>query len=179
MRFIFAAALSILSAVPATASTVIDLPLNGSVTLVGNIPNPIQLFYRMSFSFNAPEGVDYSYGANAEVTTGLGAPGITFTDGFRCRLLACTATQHSLYSAPIEVSDGFRTLTVDSWVRYNAYTYPPFVNVEVPYTLQLQLTLPDGITATPEPSTWAMMLLGFAGVGFMAYRRKAKSALAA
>jgi hypothetical protein len=26
--------------------------------------------------------------------------------------------------------------------------------------------------AVPEPSTWAMMLLGFAGVGFMAYRRK-------
>jgi outer membrane lipase/esterase len=24
----------------------------------------------------------------------------------------------------------------------------------------------------PEPSTWAMMLLGFAGIGFMAYRRK-------
>jgi PEP-CTERM motif len=28
------------------------------------------------------------------------------------------------------------------------------------------------ISAVPEPSTWAMMLLGFAGVGFMAYRRK-------
>lgn len=26
-------------------------------------------------------------------------------------------------------------------------------------------------SAVPEPSTWAMMLLGFAGVGFMAYRR--------
>ena len=26
----------------------------------------------------------------------------------------------------------------------------------------------------PEPSTWAMMLLGFAGVGFMAYRRARK-----
>jgi hypothetical protein len=25
--------------------------------------------------------------------------------------------------------------------------------------------------AVPEPSTWAMMILGFAGVGFMAYRR--------
>jgi hypothetical protein len=24
----------------------------------------------------------------------------------------------------------------------------------------------------PESSTWAMMILGFAGVGFMAYRRK-------
>jgi hypothetical protein len=31
--------------------------------------------------------------------------------------------------------------------------------------------------AVPEPSTWAMMLLGFAGIGFMAYRRKNKMAL--
>jgi outer membrane lipase/esterase len=29
----------------------------------------------------------------------------------------------------------------------------------------------------PEPSTWAMMILGFAGIGFMAYRRKSKPAL--
>jgi hypothetical protein len=33
--------------------------------------------------------------------------------------------------------------------------------------------------AVPEPSTWAMMLLGFAGLGFMAYRRKAKPILMA
>lgn len=26
--------------------------------------------------------------------------------------------------------------------------------------------------AAPEPSTWAMMILGFLGIGFMAYRRK-------
>ena len=26
--------------------------------------------------------------------------------------------------------------------------------------------------AVPEPSTWAMMVLGFGGVGFIAYRRK-------
>jgi hypothetical protein len=31
--------------------------------------------------------------------------------------------------------------------------------------------------AVPETSTWAMMLLGFAGVGFLAYRRKSKPAL--
>jgi hypothetical protein len=31
-------------------------------------------------------------------------------------------------------------------------------------------------TAVPEPSTWAMMILGFMGVGFMAYRRKGGSA---
>jgi PEP-CTERM motif-containing protein len=35
------------------------------------------------------------------------------------------------------------------------------------------------VSAVPEPSTWAMMILGFAGVGFMAYRRKSKPALMA
>jgi outer membrane lipase/esterase len=31
------------------------------------------------------------------------------------------------------------------------------------------------VAAVPEPSTWAMMILGFAGVGFMAYRRRNQS----
>jgi hypothetical protein len=38
------------------------------------------------------------------------------------------------------------------------------------------VTLTNGV---PEPSTWAMMILDFAGVGFMAYRRKSKPALMA
>lgn len=32
------------------------------------------------------------------------------------------------------------------------------------------------VTAVPEPTTWAMMLLGFAGIGLLAYRRKSKPA---
>ena len=35
------------------------------------------------------------------------------------------------------------------------------------------------VSAVPELSTWAMMLLGFAGVGFIAYRRSKKAAAAA
>jgi len=34
------------------------------------------------------------------------------------------------------------------------------------------------ISAVPEPSTWAMMILGFAGIGFMAYRRSRKNTMA-
>jgi PEP-CTERM motif len=34
-------------------------------------------------------------------------------------------------------------------------------------------------SAVPEPSTWAMMLIGFAGLGVAAYRRKSKPALLA
>lgn len=33
------------------------------------------------------------------------------------------------------------------------------------------------IAAVPEPSTWAMMIIGFAGLGFAFYRRKNKMAL--
>lgn len=51
------------------------------------------------------------------------------------------------------------------------------------YNIDLTTTDTDGQTlgsvdiqvnvgAVPEPSTWAMMLLGFLGVGFMAYRNK-------
>ena len=35
------------------------------------------------------------------------------------------------------------------------------------------------VSAVPEPSTWAMMILGFAGVGYMTYRRRKPSAIAA
>ena len=46
-----------------------------------------------------------------------------------------------------------------------------------------QLYLPESSVtispAVPESSTWAMLLLGFAGVGFMAYRRQSKPALMA
>jgi hypothetical protein len=49
------------------------------------------------------------------------------------------------------------------------------------------VTLPDNlsfegispiVTSVPELSTWAMLLIGFAGLGFMAYRRKQSAALA-
>jgi probable HAF family extracellular repeat protein len=41
------------------------------------------------------------------------------------------------------------------------------------------LLTPSGVGGVPEPSTWAMMILGFAGIGFMVYRRKSKPSLLA
>jgi hypothetical protein len=40
----------------------------------------------------------------------------------------------------------------------------------------LYADLSTQISAVPEPATWAMMILGFMGIGFMAYRRKSPSA---
>lgn len=66
------------------------------------------------------------------------------------------------------VSDGTITsLTVSAIQSGSTVLWPTVDN----------LTLAQGLTsAVPEPSTWAMMILGFAGVGYMTYRRKNKMA---
>ena len=51
--------------------------------------------------------------------------------------------------------------------------YTAFVHADFAPT---SVTISSGV---PEPATWAMMILGFAVVGFIAYRRKAKAAVAA
>jgi hypothetical protein len=40
-------------------------------------------------------------------------------------------------------------------------------------------TVKEIAAAVPEPSTWAMMILGFAGVSYMTYRRRKVAALTA
>jgi hypothetical protein len=39
--------------------------------------------------------------------------------------------------------------------------------------------LTSNVSAVPEPATWLMMILGFAGIGFLGYRRRNKAAAAA
>ncbi|WP_082649945.1 PEP-CTERM sorting domain-containing protein [Bradyrhizobium lablabi] len=41
--------------------------------------------------------------------------------------------------------------------------------VDLPDTYSLRF--PQAVSAVPEPSTWAMLLIGFAGLGVAAYRR--------
>jgi hypothetical protein len=61
-------------------------------------------------------------------------------------------------------------------------TFTPFVTNQ-PFSLTEEIDITalaagaflssdDSVSAVPEPSTWAMMVLGFVGVGFMAYRRR-------
>ncbi len=40
----------------------------------------------------------------------------------------------------------------------------------------LDFNLVGNVAAAPEVSTWAMMLLGFAGLGFVGYRSSRKNA---
>jgi hypothetical protein len=46
-------------------------------------------------------------------------------------------------------------------------------------TLRVTIDGPSIASAVPEPSTWAMLLIGFAGVGFMTYRGRRSASFAA
>jgi hypothetical protein len=59
-----------------------------------------------------------------------------------------------------------------------AFAFNPFaldsylITLTVAESTGTTFNLSETVNAVPEPSTWAMMILGFAGVGFMAYRQK-------
>jgi PEP-CTERM motif len=59
----------------------------------------------------------------------------------------------------------------------DAYVDPTFALTGQYASLYHFKGLPDGVVAggVPEPSTWAMMLVGFAGLGYVGYRRSALS----
>lgn len=50
-----------------------------------------------------------------------------------------------------------------------AFTFYSFFDVQGNVLIK---SVDATVAAVPEPSTWAMMILGFAGVGFLAYRRR-------
>ena len=64
-----------------------------------------------------------------------------------------------------------------------------FVNLTVPFVANMSIApgtalCPEdaactGLVGAPEPSTWGMMLVGFAGLGFLGCRKAFKGRLAA
>jgi hypothetical protein len=69
--------------------------------------------------------------------------------------------------------------SLSAWADPYIFIDPTFAGGD-----QFSLLISDGVgntalSAVPEPSTWAMMILGFAGIGFMAYRRRPNPALMA
>jgi hypothetical protein len=84
---------------------------------------------------------------------------------------------HVLVASGTYPSPGF-------WSNYTACYTATALDAGAPITISLNSTSQQGdwdnvrlSSSVPEPSTWAMMLLGFAGVGLATYRRKNKTTL--
>jgi hypothetical protein len=116
-------------------------------------------------------------GALPGTPTSVGAQNYTWSSG--------TTT---LFGDPaffyIDEYTGTATANVQDFIQINGGTASDFyfgAQLASSYTINVVDQNGDQMTvssAVPEPSTWAMMLLGFAGLGFMAHRRKQSAALA-
>jgi choice-of-anchor C domain-containing protein len=58
------------------------------------------------------------------------------------------------------------------WFVAGAANTLSFTSLDASYSTTGPVVGGVSVTAVPEPSTWAMMLLGFGGLGFAGYRRK-------
>jgi PEP-CTERM motif-containing protein len=92
--------------------------------------------------------------------------------------LAVSTPQTEIYYVPATtVTSNFTTGTeaefISTWTTQFAGSFDDESNV-----VNFNFAVFTTASAVPEPSTWAMMILGFLGLGFMAYRRKAMPRLA-
>jgi hypothetical protein len=71
-------------------------------------------------------------------------------------------------------NSGFFTIQAngDSLIGAVSFTVAEPLGSSIASVSQIRL---EGVSAVPEPSTWAMMILGFFGLGFMAYRKRKTS----
>jgi hypothetical protein len=101
----------------------------------------------------------------------------TFSDTGTYTFNTNTIYSVSLYgdlAADVSGNLGGGTATISGYIDP---TFTVVGNDPSAYSLLFSPGIDNNASAAPEPSTWAMMLLGFAGVGFMAYRRKSTGAL--
>jgi len=170
-------------AAPTSAAVVVDTyTVNGSYT--NSIDPAITGTLTVNLTTNQITAADIQTGSifsggfgEFKTITGqgsLGAPGtgqdymVDLTNGAGVSLVLVLDTRSTLFS-------GQKT-TIDSRSDFFFGAIPCFTCSDFIGSLAISSGPGAGLSAAvPEPSTWAMMILGFLGVGFLAYRHRGKT----
>jgi hypothetical protein len=182
----FGTAGSNLSNAPFTATYVFDTNLGSTKYNNGKVA------YNNGFNLNTP-AISASLAINGETFT------FTTNGLYYSQLLAQNLATSGNFQSNAQVHS-ISGADLQNYIYTNDPNAPNLTSLTTPfsYTLNTQYSYEnstlfqygsDNLTllsttvtlagAVPEPSTWAMMLLGFAGIGFIGYRRKSKPALMA
>jgi PEP-CTERM motif len=155
------------------------------------VPTPSFITQFVGHAVSAEVILQGSYSPQLSSSTLLAEVSLTVTDESNNLIYTLDPTDLGVYAVDLNLSvdDPFTVyMTATAFIGQNIGTVTasidPFFSIADPtLASEVQLVFSPGIgnvlSAVPEPSTWAMMLLGFAGIGFMAYRRKSKIALVA
>jgi len=167
MRFLSAAACalaaSLLSAGPSQAMWISSNDYS-QVTVYGDIPVPITIPIQLFFDYEMPSDVnDFDFFEVWGIVQNQNSFAVSSVKWEMDR----TYFSSLGYGINIVLDDTDRTF----WLRAGGYDSGAFALTDV----SVGFYLPDDLSIAapiPEPSTWAMLLIGFAGVGFMAYRKR-------
>jgi hypothetical protein len=152
LSYYFAIATGVTFQIPVTISGSYSLPNGSSVSL--------------SIAGAQQSNQDFSFGLPT-------TPNSIFSDGL--------GTQYSVPIAGIYSNEVYLvTMDVDVNTTTGGTTtamLDPIFSIDAPGDYEIDFSQgvgngTDGVGAVPEPSTWAMMMLGFVGIGAMTYRRK-------
>ena len=156
---------ALLLATPANA-LIITTP--GIYHVEGDIPAPANAFFY--FTGGLTDNFDNGW-TTASATAAVDGQTFVVHDNHNCPAMFTVQCNHIGPVATYEFvgySDMDRTFTVsDLVISGNANDYQ--LNVSLPYGT---LAFGPAVAAVPEVSSWVMMLLGFAGVGFMGLRKQ-------
>jgi hypothetical protein len=149
---------------------------NYSGSVVGAIPNPETVNFLLNASGSGGPG-QFSFQAGFDIKILDGSSSVassTFVDilgigGAPCG--QCGLTSQPSGSATIDDADRFLSIARADGPNSNAVINFAILTIDLPEGLTLTGLTPF-VAPVPEPSTWAMMILGFCGLGVMAYRRK-------
>jgi hypothetical protein len=141
----------------------------------------IDAYIGLSLANGPPKNTNVLFGIMANSPAGL--PAGVFLDSSSVPLTALSPA--SLTSLNWSIAAGTYWFVIESEPGSNAIWYGGADTVPAATALNenwgllfgdkalgARISAEPTVAAVPEPSTWAMILLGFAGVGFMAYRRK-------
>jgi hypothetical protein len=170
MRFLSIAACalaaSLLSASPSQAVIVESHYLTGphSFTIYGEIPEPVNISVGYHIDLTFSEGFSGSSGYGIVVNA--------WTDHSWIQVGEIKSPSGMHYPAPwdprfVTISDTARTISIS--IQAEAIGYYVMTDASAYFYLPDNLSIAAPV---PEASTWAMLLLGFAGIGFLAYRRR-------
>lgn len=165
--------IGVLRPLAALLALAVAAPAAASVTYVFN-SNPNSGYYGYSATFTT---ADFLTDPSTTITTfdscsmGFGLIGSGFTDTCQSILVSITGGQSliQLNGTTISTTDQFGPLAFSTLGTNTGATYPN--------SAASTLVVSNGAGAVPEPATWAMMLLGFAGIG-VTMRRKGQPARA-
>jgi hypothetical protein len=179
-----AATLALLFALICSAgASIISLPSTGTYQVTGNLAAQENIFFVIGGGLSNVPTFDTSYLGQmhtfvssdvlVKIQGGLGSADLNFHYD-NCTLSTChhPANVSSWY---IPVSDAYRTFDVNG----SDHIFDPGGNGVIG-NYYLSVLFPEGanlvqISAVPEPSTWAMLLLGFVGISFVSYKRSRKN----